>query len=243
MKRLLCLFLALALGLSLCGCKNKNSNPELAGDPADETGEQIGVQLFSPSEDTPATAPPTPDTRPYHRVEITPDNWDLYFQLREIPLYSISNGEVISQICQNYCVVLRDEYLDRVISDGDYRVEFSFTFDVLYNTLDVDTKNYRYGHTSDFGYPDAPVYGQEGGGGHSNSPLVEASTTKPAVYDCFALEYSAYGTDYSRYHGYSNAFYTGWANINVESKVWSGVYIDLDRVTVESVSGYLDMAD
>ncbi len=139
-------------------------------------------------------------------------------------------------------MVLRDEYLPRVIRDGDYRVEFSLSFDVYYNTLDVDTKNYRYAHTGDFGYLNAPVYGQDDGS-HSDAPLKEASATKTAVFDCFALEYSAYGTDFSRYSGYSNAFFSGWANINMESKVWSGFYIDLDQVRMESVSGTLDLAD
>ena len=243
MKRLFCLILALALGLSLCGCKGGDQAADPAGETAAETGEMPGVQLFSPSEGSSAAAPSTPDTRPYHRVEVNLDNWDLYFQLREIPLYSITSSGVISQICQNYCVVLRDEYLDRVISDGDYRVEFSLSFDVYYNTLEVDTKNHLYGHTGDFGYPNAPIYGQDSGEGHPDAPLKEASATKTAVFDCYALEYSAYGTDFSLYSAYSNAFFSGWANINMESKVWSGFYIDLDQVRMESVSGYLDLAD
>ena len=136
---------------------------------------------------------------------------------------------VIAQICQTYCVVLRDEYADLAISSGDYRVEFSLTFDVYYNTLDVDTKEYRYGHTNDFGYADAP--------------MKEATATKTAVFDRNALPTSAYGTDFSRYRGYSNAFFSGWANINMESKVWSGFYIDLSQVKVESASGTLQLAD
>ena len=94
---------------------------------------------------------------------------------------------------------------------------------VYYNTLDVDTKNYHYSHTNDFGYDGAP--------------LKEATATKTAVFDCHALPYSAYGTDFSRHSGYSNAFFSGWANINMESKVWSGFYIDLSQVRAESVSG------
>ena len=162
-------------------------------------------------------------------MEITLSNWETYFQLREIPLYSITSSGVIAQVCQTYCVVLRDEYLDQVIGGGDYRVDFSFTFDVYYNTLDVDTKNYHYSHTNDFGYDGAP--------------LKEATATKSAVFDCYALPYSAYGTDFSRHSGYSNAFFSGWANINMESKVWSGFYIDLNQVRAESVSGTLDLAD
>ncbi len=229
MKRFVCICLLLALVLSLCACGKKKQE-----EPAPPEEEEVVVPTpeawNAAPEDSPEPTPEaTPDTRSFHTVEITPDNWSSYFQLREIPLYSITSSGVIAQVYQTYCVVLRDEYLDQVKGDGDYSVDFSFTFDVYYNTLDIDTKSYTYKHTDDFGYPDAP--------------MKEATATKTAVYDRFALHFSAYGTDYSRYHGYSNAFFAGWANINMESKVWSGFYIDLNQVKLESVSGYLELAD
>ena len=73
--------------------------------------------------------------------------------------------------------------------------------------------------------------------------MKEATATKSAVFDRYALRFSAYGTDFSLYHGYSNAFFSGWANINMESKVWSGFYINLDQVQLNSVSGTLYIAD
>jgi hypothetical protein len=232
MKRYLYVLLILALCLGLCACGSAGEDPEL---PETEDGAPqilIMPEIWPGSSqegETPATPPPTPDTRPWHRVDITADNWSMYFQLREIPLYSISSSGVIAQVYQTYCVVLRDEYQDLVIGGGDYRVDFSFTFDVYYNTLDIDTTDYKYRHTDDFGYPGAP--------------LKEATATKPAVFDCHALRPGAYGTDYSQHSGYSNAFFAGWANINMESKVWSGFYIDLDQVRLESVSGWLQIAD
>ena len=233
MKRLFCIVIALALCLSLCAC---GSAGEEEPAPTEEGLEQTLI-LPRPEEGSAApeegesavTPPPTPDARPWHRVEITADNWSQSFQLREIPLYSITSSGVIAQVYQTYCVVLRDEYLDQVKSDGDYQVQFSFSFDLYYNTLDIDTKNYQYRHTDDYGFP--------------GNPMKEATATKSAVFDRYALRYSAYGTDYSRYSGYSNAFFAGWANINVESKVWSGFYIDLNQVRLESVSGYLQLAD
>ncbi len=225
MKRLLCLLLALSCCLSLCACGKKKEEPAPSPSqelqiPAVPTPE---VWIAAPETQEPATPPPTPDTRPYHRIEIGPGNWETYFQLREIPLYSITNSGVIAQVCQTYCVVLRDEYLEQVKSDGDYQVSFSFSFDIYYNTLKVDTKNYYYGHTDDLMY--------------------EATATKSAVFDRYALRASAYGTDHSHYSGYSNAFFSGWANIHPDSKVWSGFYIDLSQVRLESVSGCLDLAD
>lgn len=224
MKRFLCICLILAICLALCACGKKR-----AEEPAAPVEEEVVVPTPEPwtaePEYTPepVTAPATPDTRSFHRVEITLDNWNAYFQLREIPLYSITSSGVIAQVYQTYCVVLRDEYLDQVKGDGDYSVSFSLSFDLYYNTLKVDTKDYTYGHTDDL--------------------MFEVSATKSATYDRFALRYSAYGTDHSRYRGYSNAFFTGWANIHPDSKVWSGFYIDLSKVTMESVSGYLELAD
>ena len=227
MKRLICLLLALASLLCLCACGKKSDPEEPAETPPEDA--LIQVDIFTPAEEASSTPAPTPDTRHYREIAIDEGNWDTYFTLREIPLYSITSSGVIAQICQTYCVVLRDEYADLAISSGDYRVEFSLTFDVYYNTLDVDTKEYRYGHTNDFGYADAP--------------MKEATATKTAVFDRNALPTSAYGTDFSRYRGYSNAFFSGWANINMESKVWSGFYIDLSQVKVESASGTLQLAD
>jgi hypothetical protein len=226
MKRILCLILALALALSLCACGRKTDEaPEEPEESAEPTPvvptREPGSEVY---EDVPEPTPePTPDTRPFHRVEITESNWNTYFRLREIPLYSITNSGVIAQVYQTYCVVLRDEYLGQVKSDGEYSVRFTFSFDLYYNTLKVDTRNYSYGHTDDL--------------------MFEVSATKDATFDRYALRYSAYGTDHSRYSGYSNAFFTGWANIHPESKVWSGFYIDLDQVKLESVSGYLELAD
>ena len=226
MKRLLCIVLVLALALSLCACgKKTQEEPEPSLTPAEETPviptPEVGILV--PDQEVTSTPPPTPDTRPWHRIEISASNWNTYFQLREIPLYSITSSGVIAQVCQTYCVVLRDEYLDQVKSDGDYRVDFSLTFDLYYNTLNVDTRSYTYGHTAD--------------------TMFETTATKSAVFDRYALRTSAYGTDHSRYSGYSNAFFSGWANIHPDSKVWSGFYIDLSQVKVESVSGCLDLAD
>ena len=225
MKRLLCLILALALCLSLCACGKKAEEAPVDEAPAEETPviPTPVVGILVPDQEVTATPPPTPDTRPFHRVEIGPSNWNTYFQLREIPLYSITSSGVIAQVYQTYCVVLRDEYLDQVDRDGDYSVSFSFTFDLYYNTLSVDTTDYHYGHTDDIMY--------------------EVTATKSAVFDRDALPYSAYGTDHSRYSGYSNAFFNGWATIHPDSKVWSGFYIQLDKVQLESVEGYLELAD
>ena len=225
MKRSLLILWILLLCLALCAC-GKASAPDVL--PAGDFTPPV-VPTPEPWSDAPDTAPvvseptPGPDNRNYREVIITAENWNQYFQLREIPLYSITNSGVIAQVYQTYCVVLRDEYLSEVKPDGDYSVSFSFNFDLYYNTLKVDTKSYTYGHTDD--------------------TMFEVNATKSAVYDKDALHYSAYGTDHSRYSGYSNAFFTGWANIHPDSKVWSGFYIDLSQVKLLSVEGSILLAE
>ena len=223
MKRVFSILLLLCLSLALCAC-GKKSGQLSEETPSPEFQPTPEAWTAAPEEPLyPAATAAVPDHRNYHRVEITAENWKDYFQLREIPLYSITNSGVIAQVYQTYCVVLRDEIQPLVKPEGEYSVTFSLTFDLYVNTLKVDTKNYTYAHTDDL--------------------LYAVKATKSATFDCNALAYSAYGTDHSRYSGYSNAFFTGWATIHPESKVWSGFYMDLSQVQLESVSGYLELAD
>ena len=92
MKRILCLLLILALCLSLCACGKKNEEIVAAGPDA------------VPAPEVPVAS--TPDNRRYARVDINMDNWNTYFELREVPLYSVTSTEVIAQVYENYCVVL-----------------------------------------------------------------------------------------------------------------------------------------
>ena len=207
MKRWITILLAAALGLSLCACGKKNE-----------------TEAPAPTEDADITTP-APEARRdlrYRREEITAENWDRYFELAEVPLYSITSAEVIAQVYDNYCVVLRDEYVPYINPEGDYRVDFEFAFDVYVNTLDVDTRHYTYRHTDDL--------------------LYATATTKTAVFDRFALYKSAYGADQSEHKNYSNAFFSGWATIHPDSKVWSGFYIDLSAVRLVSVQGSIELA-
>ena len=92
--------------------------------------------------------------------------------------------------------------------------------------MDINTNEGVYRHTDDLFY------------------AVEA--TKSAVFDRGALPGSAYGGDASAYDGFSNAFFTGYCALHSgdelgENRVWSGFYIDLSRVTLESVSGELEL--
>ncbi|MBR0355797.1 MAG: hypothetical protein IJK35_10525 [Oscillospiraceae bacterium] len=221
MKRI-CLLLAVLL-LLLCACGSEGGEST-----APTTGEQpvIGGQTQPGGEGAPSPTAAPVYTGDYRRVDITADNWGNYFELKEIPLYTVTQGDVIAQVCQNYCVVLREEYLPYLKPNGNFRVEFDVSFDLYIDTMDIDTNEGVYRHTDDLFYA--------------------VDTTKHASFDRSALPASAYGADASLYTGFSNAFFTGYCTLHSgdelgETRVWSGFYIDLSKARVESVSGYLEL--
>lgn len=218
MKRILSLFLALCLLVPLGGCGKavKESAPE-------ETGEARRPDAVTPVEE-PAVqrAQKQPGSvGTYHRVAITQDNWREYFELKEIPLYEVTGEDVVATVFQTYCLTLREEYLPDLKPGGGYAVNCKLRFDLYIDTLDIDTNERRYAHTDDLFY------------------AVQAE--KSATFDRYALPASAYGADQSEYGGYRNAFFTGYAMLHAESKVWSGFYIDLDKVEMLEISGYLEL--
>lgn len=221
MKRILSLLLALCCLLSLCACSSGENGASL---PAGRPGRPQSGAADSSQTGTGAAVPNY--SGKYNRVTITADNWTDYFELKEIPLYTVTQGDVIAQVCQNFCVVLRDEYLPYLKPAGNYRVEFSFRFDLYIDTMDINTNEGVYRHTNDLFYA--------------------VETTKNAVFDRNALPGSAYGGDASAHEGFSNAFFTGYCVLHTgdelgNNRVWSGFYIDLSQVTLESVSGELEL--
>ena len=205
MKRILCLILILSLCLSLCACGKKKEEA-----PAREAAPEP-IETVTPVQ-----------TRSYRSYEIDLSNWQQYFEVTEVPLYILTSTEIISEVCQTYCVVLRDEYLPYLNPEGDYSVRFELSFDLYCETLEIDTAHFTYRHTDDM--------------------LYATNATKTAIFDRSALPKSAYGTDYNARVGYSNAFFSGWAVVQPESKVWAGFYIDLASVQMLSVSGTIELA-
>lgn len=227
MRRFLCILLA-ALCLSLCACgKKKAPDPEPLPAPV-QTAAPLPDQTQDQAQPTPRPASSFPRSS-YRPVEISLDNWQQYFTIREIPMYIVRTEgsetpeRVIAAIYQNYCVVLRDEYQPYVDPEGDWSVQFSLRFDLyIDNQLDVDTRAYTYGHSSDLFYA--------------------METEKTAVFDREALPYSAYGAEYGQYEGYRNAFFSGWATLDVENKVWEGFFLDPAQVTVTQAEGSISLA-
>ena len=220
MKRFLLLLTALLLALSCAGCAK-----EPAEQPAPVPLSPAAYHAAAPTPEATPFAAPTPApvaSGSYRRVDITPDNWAQYFELREIPLYCVYQDEVIAQVEQRYCVVLREEYLPLLKPDGAYAVDFSFRFDIYVDTMDIDTNTRSYRHTDDLFYA--------------------VQTDKSARFDCHALPASAYGMDTSVASGAQNAFFIGYAVLHAESLAWSGFYVDLSKVELLSASGYVELA-
>ena len=205
MRRFLALLLCLILCLPLCACGKK---------------QQADIQ--STAAEPLQTVTPVVMERSYRSYEINADNWYQYFEIAEVPLYILTSTEIISEVCQTYCVVLRDAYLPYLNPDGDYSVRFEVNFDIYVESLDIDTVTYTYRHTDD--------------------KLYATNATKSAIFNRSALPKSAYGTDYNARVGYANAFFSGWATVQPDSKVWAGFYIDPASIQVLSASGTIELA-
>lgn len=219
MKRVVSLLLAALMLLGLCACgKAQESNTPQGGTAAGVAQPQSGGD---PTQQGGTAAAAPAYTGSYNRVKITTDNWSDYFELKEIPLYTVSQGEVIAQVCQNFCVVLREEYQPYLKPGSSASVSFELQFDLYIDTMDIDTNEGVYRHTDDLFYA--------------------VQTSKKAVFDRYALPASAYGGDAGQYTGFSNAFFTGYCALHAESRVWSGFYIDLSQVQMLSVSGELEL--
>lgn len=212
MKRMICVLLVLLLCLPFCGCGRKRAAPEDPG-PAQATG---GI---------PETPVPTlPPFRTVTQIEITPENWSLYFEICEVPLHVLNANGGVLELKQNYCVCLREEFQHRLEPLGASRVSFEVAFDVYVNTLEYDTENRLFLHTDDLYY------------------AVRADHS--CVFTSGALPKSAYGSSYSSFlrnyaPTYENAFFVGSANYS--DGIWAGFYVDLNTVEIVDVSGTLEL--
>lgn len=222
MKRLILLILAMLL---LCGCGKVTEKPAPTAPGSGFAAP--GTTTMPGGENAPAApqAPAVVHDGNYRRVDIDANNWAQYFELKEIPLYAVSPDEGIGRICQNYCVVLREEYQPYLKPTGNYHVDFLIRFDLYIDTLDIDVEQRIYRHSDDLFY------------------AVQAD--KRAVFDRNALPGYAYGGLSTDYDGYANAFFTGYAMLlpdYPDQKIWTGFYIDLSKAQAVEASGYLELA-
>lgn len=213
MKKLLSLLLLLALCLTLCACGKK-----------DKASEEATSEYPLPTESLPEVTQEPPVYTHYDSIEITPENWNTYFEICEIPLFILNPNGGIREMVQNYCVALREEFAHRMRTIGAYQVDFTIGFDVYVDTLDIDLDARSYMHTSDM--------------------LYALRAEHSCAFTARALPKSAAGGTYTDYlvnlaPAYRNAFFSGSAHYT--DGVWAGFYVDLSTVEVVSVQGTLEL--
>lgn len=87
----------------------------------------------------------------YETVEITPENWDTYFEIREVPLYIDDAFGEVREIYLAYCVVLREEYVSKLCVEEDMSIIFEFEYDYRPVDLQVDKVAHTYAYTEIMG--------------------------------------------------------------------------------------------
>ena len=215
MKKLLILLFLSSLCLTFCACGRGREQPA-------ETGTTSEYPL--PTEALPQVTQEPPSYQRSEMIEITPENWSTYFEICEIPLFILNPNGGIREMVQNYCVTLREEFSHRMRTIGAYEVDFTISFDVYVDTLDIDLDARSYAHTSDL--------------------LYALRAEHSCAFTAKALPKSAAGGTYADYlvnlaPAYRNAFFSGSAHYT--DGVWAGFYVDLSTVEVVSVQGTLEL--
>ncbi len=207
MKKLFLLLMAFTLCLTLCACGKQEAAPA-----------EPGIVSPTPAAETPVV---------YSRVEsipITAENWNVYFELSEVPLFILNPNGGVRELVQNYCVTLREEFAHRMRTEGSYKVDFTIGFDVYVDTLEIDLDNRAFSHTDDL--------------------LYALRAEHNCSFTARALPKSAAGGTYADYlfnlaPQYRNAFFSGSAHFT--DGVWAGFYVDLATVEVLSAEGTLEL--
>ena len=210
MKKRLPLVLVCSLCLLLCACGRNKAAPVEPGLTTES------VVLAEPT--------PSPGYTRFDSIPITSENWNVYFEISEVPLFILNPNGGVRELVQNYCVTLREEFAHRMRTSGSYQVDFEIAFDVYVDTLEIDLDNRSFSHTDDL--------------------LFALRADHSCSFTAHALPRSAAGGTYADYlvnlaPQYRNAFFSGSAHYT--DGVWAGFYVDLSTVEVLSASGTLEL--
>lgn len=215
-ERYLAVLLFALLVLSGCAARRETVPDNLP--PSAPEAPYAAVPDAAPVEIAPTMRPA--DNGNYEEVLINADNWRQFFEIVELPMTVKNSFGEIDEIKQYYCVVLRDEYAQRMRYHAGWSVKFTFTFPIDIETLDFKPDAFQYFHTDDH--------------------LFATEATRDAVFDWNALGKDAWGQERDVYlltHSadFQNAFFQGTASYAYD--VWQGFYINIDQIRLESVSG------
>lgn len=113
-KRILSMLFATTMLISLVGCGTTEENPSNA--PTEETADKKTDKFVTEVE----------------TVEITIDNWQEYFEVKEAYMLFKNGFDEYDQIHMGYAITLKNEYLDKIVTDkADYPTKG--TFEVKHN--------------------------------------------------------------------------------------------------------------
>lgn len=141
MKKAISLLLVLMLCLSLCACGGSNEMPEaqVSTDPATtpEATEPATTEATEPEESELTTV----------CVEITLENWQDYFELREYTEFVENGFGEIDDAKTLWSVVSKDGY---TVDEENCDVTFEFTYDEesVVATINTETKTVVYGEAT-----------------------------------------------------------------------------------------------
>lgn len=82
----------------------------------------------------------------YQTIDITPANWDKYFEIIDIPIFVDDDFEEVEQIVFSYCVVLKEPYVPQLCVRDALEVIFKVEYDYYDVPLSVDTNAHTFNY-------------------------------------------------------------------------------------------------
>ena len=77
-------------------------------------------------------------------IEITPENWQTYFELKTAPVFSTNSNGELNNIFENTWLVIKDEYAEKLNITDDLNVEFDFSYEAIETIYNVDNEKFTY---------------------------------------------------------------------------------------------------
>ena len=82
-----------------------------------------------------------------NEVEITSDNWQQYFEVKESPLWEENAFGEAETLYVRYCLFLKDEYKDKVDESKESAVAFAFEYDWILADIEINYETREYSYT------------------------------------------------------------------------------------------------
>ena len=144
MKKILAIILAALMCLSLCACAGEENNSEGT---SEVQNENTPTETTAPSEETTDTEPS--ETEPvYETVELTLENWQDYFEFREIKKIKINGFGEFNGADVLYYLVTKDG-IELDTKNSSVTVRYLVTTEYKPCSVDLEKKTIVYGEAVD----------------------------------------------------------------------------------------------